>query len=129
MIFRILFHATPLFDVHFEYLAIDFLHNKNVNNSLKNLRIATRKEQEQEQNSKGIKDGTKRERKKSAKDLPEGITQEMMKKYENVYYFPSYEIITSHANKSKFFEKNLRNINSFGVNTVMRIFFDSYLIL
>ena len=44
-----------------------------------NLRIATRKEQEQ--NSKGIKEGTKRERKQSAKDLPEGITQEMMKKY------------------------------------------------
>jgi hypothetical protein len=56
------------------------------------------------------------------------LAEEMMKKYENVYYFPSYEIITSHANKSKFFEKNLRNINSFGVNTVMRIFFDSYLI-
>ena len=39
-----------------------------------NLRIATR--EEQEQNSKGIKEGTKRERKKSAKDLPEGITQD-----------------------------------------------------
>lgn len=56
------------------------------------------------------------------------LAEEMMKKYENVYYFPSYEIITSHANKSKFFEKDFRNINSLGVNTVMRIFFGSYLI-
>jgi hypothetical protein len=54
-----------------------------LNNTIENLRIATRKEQEQ--NSNGIKEGTKRERKHNAKALPEGITQEMMKKYV-VYY-------------------------------------------
>ena len=47
------------------------------------MRIATRKEQEQ--NSDGIKNGTKRARKTNAKDLPEGIEQHMMKKYV-VYY-------------------------------------------
>lgn len=36
-------------------------------------------------NSKGIKDGTKRERKHNAKDLPDGITQDMMKKYVGYY--------------------------------------------
>jgi hypothetical protein len=66
---------------------------------LDNLRIATRKEQEQ--NSKGIKDGTKRERKKSAKDLPEGITQEMMKKYV-VYYHEWLD--KEHTKKREFFK-------------------------
>ena len=50
---------------------------------MENLRIATRKEQED--NSKGIKEGTKRERKYNAIKLPDGITQNMMRKYV-VYY-------------------------------------------
>jgi hypothetical protein len=63
-------------------ISVDHIDQDPLNNSLENLRIATR--EEQEQNSKGIKEGTKRERKHNAKDLPEGITQDMMKKY--VYY-------------------------------------------
>jgi hypothetical protein len=62
-------------------ISVDHIDQDPLNNSLENLRIATR--EEQEQNSKGIKQGTKRER-SSKKDLPDGISYEMIKKY--VYY-------------------------------------------
>jgi hypothetical protein len=64
-------------------VSVDHIDQNPLNNTLENLRISTR--EEQEQNSKGIKEGTKRERKHSAKPLPEGISQDMMKKYV-VYY-------------------------------------------
>jgi len=76
-------------------ISVDHIDQDPLNNSWENLRIATR--EEQEQNSKGIKPGTKRARKTSAKPLPAGITQDMMAKYV-VYY---HEFLNKEETRSR----------------------------
>jgi hypothetical protein len=80
-------------------ISVDHIDQQPLNNSLENLRIATR--EEQEQNTKGIKPGTKRERKHNAKDLPEGISQDMMKKY--VVYYQEW-LDKEHTKEREFFK-------------------------
>lgn len=71
-----------------------------MNNRYDNLRVATM--QEQQKNSKGTADdGSKRNRKHSARELPDGITQEMMKKYV-VYYFEWLD--KEHTRSREFFK-------------------------
>jgi len=60
-------------------ISVDHIDHDPLNNTYYNLRVATR--ETQEQNSKGIIPGTKRARKTSAQDLPDGITENMLSKY------------------------------------------------
>ena len=63
-------------------ISVDHIDQDPLNNTYDNLRIVS--QEVQRQNTKGIKEGTKRARKKTAKPLPDGITEDMVKKY--VYY-------------------------------------------
>jgi hypothetical protein len=47
-------------------------------------------------------------------------------KYEHVYYFPAYEIITGNFNRGRYFDDNLRTIAPEGVAHVMRVFEQTY---
>ena len=50
--------------------------------------------------------------------------EEVASKLENVWYFPSYEIITGNFNRGAYFEKDLRSVTPEGVDHVMRLFFE-----
>jgi hypothetical protein len=64
-------------------ISVDHIDRNPLNNVFNNLRIS--QFEEQHSNAKGILEGTKRARKHNAKPLPQGITQNMLKKYV-VYY-------------------------------------------
>lgn len=67
-------------------ISVDHIDRDPLNNSFDNLKIATR--EEQAANTKSA-DGERKARSKSAKPLPDGITNDMMKKYI-VYYKECY---------------------------------------
>jgi hypothetical protein len=69
-------------------ISVDHIDRDKLNNTMENLRLATR--EEQQKNTKGCLPNTKRERQSNARPLPEGITQDMLKKYV-VYYYNVYD--------------------------------------
>ena len=51
---------------------------------------------------------------------------ELYAAYDNVDYFPSYEMIASPFSKGFFFEPNMRSVAKAGVDAVMRVFFSEH---
>jgi hypothetical protein len=58
-----------------------------------------------------------------SKSVLRAVAGELAEDVEDIHYFPSYEIISSHPGRGMFFEPDLRNVNMFGVNYVMSHFF------
>ena len=53
--------------------------------------------------------------------------QSALQKFENVDYFPSYEIITSNFSRGHYYADNLRDVEEVGVAHAMHCFFRNYL--
>lgn len=58
-----------------------------------------------------------------SKSVLRSVAGELSEDHADIHYFPSYEIISSHPARGMFFEPDLRNVNPFGVDLVMRHFF------
>jgi hypothetical protein len=62
-----------------------------------------------------------------SKSVLRGVAGETAEDFENVTYFPSYEIISSHPSCGVFFNPDQRTVNQFGVDHVMTHFFSGQL--
>jgi hypothetical protein len=58
-----------------------------------------------------------------SKSTLRAVAGDMSRKQKDVFYFPSYELISTHPSRAAFYEPDLRNINMFGVDFVMKNFF------
>ncbi|MBA3987679.1 MAG: GSCFA family protein [Idiomarina sp.] len=60
-----------------------------------------------------------------SKSVLRAVAGYLSNKFDDIFYFPSFEIITSSPFRSTFFESDLREVNSSGVELVMQHFFNS----
>lgn len=58
-----------------------------------------------------------------SKSVLRAVAGELSEDYQDIFYFPSYEIVNAHPSRGMFFEPDLRNVNPLGVNFVMKQFF------
>lgn len=61
-----------------------------------------------------------------SKSVLRSVAQDVVDDFEDVNYFPSYEIITGSPFKSAFYRENLRSVTREGVDNVMSVFFEAY---
>lgn len=58
-----------------------------------------------------------------SKSTLRAVAGDLVQNHEDIFYFPSFEIVSSHPFRGSFFEPDLREVNQFGVNLVMDHFF------
>lgn len=58
-----------------------------------------------------------------SKAVLRAVAGDMAADHDDVFYFPSYEIIASHPSRAMYFNPDLRTVNQYGVDYVMTHFF------
>lgn len=61
-----------------------------------------------------------------SKSVLRSVAGELAQRFDDIDYFPSYEIIASYFSRGIFYENNLRTVHPAGVENVMRIFFEAH---
>jgi len=61
-----------------------------------------------------------------SKSVLRAVAGSLASRFDDVAYFPSYEVITSPWSRRMFYEPNLRDITEEGVETVMKLFFNAH---
>lgn len=61
-----------------------------------------------------------------SKSVLRAVAGQLSESFEDVDYFPSYEMIASPYSRGFFYESNLRSVNDGGVSAVMRVFFSEH---
>ncbi|WP_165585401.1 GSCFA domain-containing protein [Roseococcus sp. SYP-B2431] len=58
-----------------------------------------------------------------SKSVLRAVAGRLAQQFDDIDYFPSYDLIASHFSKAAFYEGNLRSVTSAGVEAAMRVFF------
>jgi quinol monooxygenase YgiN len=61
-----------------------------------------------------------------SKSVLRAVAGQMANEYDNVDYFPSYEIVNSAASKGRFFDETYRDVTAAGVSTAMSHFLRAF---
>jgi len=61
-----------------------------------------------------------------SKSVLRAVAAALYERYDDIDYFPSYELIASSFSEGRFYEDDRRNVTSDGVDAVMRMFFSQH---
>ncbi len=61
-----------------------------------------------------------------SKSVLRAVGGQLCQEYDDVDYFPSYELIAAPASRGVFYDANLRSVTAAGVDAAMRLFFEAH---
>lgn len=61
-----------------------------------------------------------------SKSVLRAVAGQLSKEFDDIDYFPSYELIAAHPSRGAFYEHNLRTVSSAGVATAMNLFLSQH---